>query len=257
MIDVKNCHHRIRIWLAVCGILCSFGGCAGRTPAEPAAEETAVSGEQNSESDNVPVQERTEAETAEAVYCEGLKAAVCIYTSADSNGTGFVYDGKYVITNAHVLYDADDFTLVDANSSEYKGTVIFTDDTNDIAVIRVDDYQGGSVKFGDSDGVAEGDTLLMIGNPRGGEPFSFCTGKRIIPDEQLLQKIDQENRYIAADANIISGYSGGPVFNMDAELIGISNAAYTGDLSAYEFDHLCLIISINSVRELIEEECAE
>lgn len=55
------------------------------------------------------------------------------------------------------------------------------------------------------------------------------------------------------DANIVSGYSGGPVFNSRGEVVGISNAAYIGDLSEYEFDHLSLIIPIDSVKEMIEK----
>ena len=56
---------------------------------------------------------------------------------------------------------------------------------------------------------------------------------------------------------IVSGYSGGPVFNLSGELIGISNAAYTGDLSEYDFDHLSLLIPINRVKAVIEENCAD
>lgn len=55
------------------------------------------------------------------------------------------------------------------------------------------------------------------------------------------------------DADIVSGYSGGPVFDRHGELIGISNAAYMGDLSEYELDHVSLIIPINSVKEMIEK----
>ena len=54
---------------------------------------------------------------------------------------------------------------------------------------------------------------------------------------------------------IVSGYSGGPVFNLYGELIGISNAAYSGDLSEYDFDHLSLLIPINRVKAEIEENC--
>lgn len=60
------------------------------------------------------------------------------------------------------------------------------------------------------------------------------------------------NRYIALDANISSGYSGGPAFNINGELIGINNAGYIGDLSEYEFDHLSFIIPINRVKQIIE-----
>ena len=91
--------------------------------------------------------------------------------------------------------------------------------------------------------------------PVDGEPFSQCTGKRVELEEGFRQQIDVEGRYIPVDANIVSGYSGGPVFNMSGEVIGISNAAFTGDLSSYGLEHLALIIPIHRVRDGIEENC--
>jgi S1-C subfamily serine protease len=67
----------------------------------------------------------------------------------------------------------------------------------------------------------------------------------------------QDGLYIPSDADLRSGYSGGPVVNLSGELIGISNAAYTGDLSAYGLEHRSLIIPINRVRKEIEENCAD
>ena len=152
-----------------------------------------------------------------------------------------------------MLYETDDFTLQDADGNESKGTVVFRDDGTDIAVIRAEDLQGASVRFGNSDEVKTGDMLVMIGNPADGKPFSFCTGKRIEPDEDFYMHIDTKNSYILTDAPIVSGYSGGPVFNLDGEVIGISNASCTGDLSQYDFDHLSLIIPISRVKAEIEE----
>ena len=61
--------------------------------------------------------------------------------------------------------------------------------------------------------------------------------------------------YLPVDAPIVSGYSGCPAFNMQGELIGISNAAFTEDLSGYGFEHLGLLIPIDRVKELIEAHC--
>lgn len=196
--------------------------------------------------------EITVEEQMEAIYNNALESTFCIFTSNNNNGTGFLYQDTYIITNAHVLYDTDDFTLVDHQKKEHEGTVIFTDHQTDIAIIQIDDYEGRSVTLGDSDAVSVGEQLVLIGNPAGGEPFSFCTGKCVELDEELQQLNTPEKWYIPTDANIISGYSGGPAFNLNGELIGICNAAYTGDLSDYAFDHLSFLIPINRVIEQID-----
>ncbi len=203
------------------------------------------------------VQEPTEEEIIASIIDAGKEQTVCIFTATGNNGTGFIYNGQYVVTNEHVLYDTDDFTMRDVNGKEYTGTVVFGDPANDIAVIRTEDLTGSSVTFGDSDALSVGDTLICIGNPAEGEPFSSCTGKCLELDEALEQKVDRNNRFIHTDADLISGYSGGPVFNMKGEVIGLGNAAYVEDLSAYEFDHLSLIIPINRVREQIEAACKQ
>jgi S1-C subfamily serine protease len=195
-------------------------------------------------------------EQIRTVYQNSLESTFCIFTPGGNNGTGFLYNDTYVITNAHVLYDTDQFTLMDAEKNEYTGTVVFTDYETDIAVIQAEEIHGQSVRLGNSDDVRSGDRLILIGNPADGEPFSFCTGERLKPVD-FVQQMDQEGLYIPSDADLRSGYSGGPVFNLSGELIGISNAAYTGDLSEYGLEHLSLIIPINRVKQEIENNCAD
>ncbi len=221
--------------------LCGCGA-AGEAPAETVRPAEAETGP---EAENM----------IETVYRAGKEHTVCIFTSGGNNGAGFVYHGHYVITNEHVLYGADGFTILTPGGQEYEGEVIFTDRETDIAVIKAEGLAGGSVIFGDPETVSAGDLLVCIGNPAAGEPFSFCTGKRLELPAELQEKIDRHHRYIPADADIVSGYSGGPVFNLDGDLIGICNAAYAGDLSAYQLEHLGLIIPLSRVRQEIEEAC--
>lgn len=236
---------------AVCSMTLCMTACTQKeTNAAPATEtpsaEPAVSPETQ------PAQTPPEEEPVDTVYKNALVSTVCIFTPGGNNGTGFVYNEHFVITNAHVLYEADDFRLTDSKGQEHKGTVVFKDDGTDIAVIRADDLQGTSVVFGNSDEVQTGDMLVLIGNPADGEPFSFCTGKKVDLREDFQKSIEN---YLPTDAPIVSGYSGGPVFNITGELIGISNAAFTGDLSQYDYDHLSLIIPINRIKAQIEEHC--
>ena len=197
-------------------------------------------------------EEKTEEERIESVYRNGAEETMCIFTSGGNNGTGFVYEEKYVITNAHVLYDADEFTLRDVKGREYDGTVVFSDDNTDIAIIQVDDYHGRSVTLGNSDTVSVGEQVVLIGNPADGDLFTLRTGKRLEPIEELRPLPFHGISYIALDADISSGFSGGSVFNLRGELIGISHAKFSGDLTAYKLDSLSFVIPINSVKEQIE-----
>ncbi len=179
---------RAIILMLSCCLICSFSGCgedktdsgavteSSRAETEPSAT-APVTEEEITESKNAS--EPTEEEKAEQVYQNGLESTFCIFTPTNNNGTVFLYKEKYVITNTYVLYDTDDFTLVDHEQKEHKGTVIFTDDSTDIAVIQLDNYEGRSVTFGDSDKMSAGEQMLLIGNPAEGTPFSYCTGKMV------------------------------------------------------------------------------
>ncbi len=241
--------------LVVCCVLCIFAGCGTlqRDDDAPAATLPTVETETTANA-TVSESEKAESDGVETLFRRMADSTLCIFTSTGSNGTGFLYGDKYLITNAHVLYEAESFTLLDMQGKERQGTVVFTDDGEDIAVIELADYQGKSVTLGDSDALPLGEQVLLIGNPADGEPFSYCTGRRVKAEGDLFRSIDPD-RYLPVDAPIVSGYSGGPAFNMQGELIGISNAAFTEDLSEYGFEHLGLLIPINRVKELIAAYC--
>ena len=242
----------ISVGAAMISAALCISGCNSKEPEEAIAEDQTSVHDESRKEPEIPSEE----EQIRTVYQNSLESTFCIFTPGGNNGTGFLYNDTYVITNAHVLYDTDQFTLMDAEKNEYTGTVVFTDYETDIAVIQADQIHGKSVRLGNSDDVRSGDRLILIGNPADGEPFSFCTGERLKPVD-FVQQMDQEGLYIPSDADLRSGYSGGPVFNLSGELIGISNAAFTGDLSEYGLEHLSLIIPINRVRKEIEENCAD
>ena len=138
------------------------------------------------------VQETSEETVKDSVYETGRQQTVCIFTDSGNNGTGFVYQQQYVITNEHVLYEASGFVMRDYEGREYQGTVIFSDSDDDIAVIRAEDMDLTSVNFGDSDAVSAGDELICIGNPAEGEPFSMVSGTVLNLDDELRQKADRK-----------------------------------------------------------------
>ena len=241
--------------LAFSCVVCVFVGCSAPKKEDAASATAPPAVETDTDaSAAAPESATAQADAEEALFRRMAESTLCIFTSTGSNGTGFLYGEKYLITNAHVLYDAERFTLLDLQGNERQGTVVFTDDGEDIAVIELTDFKGKSVTFGDPGALSVGEQVLMIGNPADGEPFSYCTGRRVKAEGELFRSIDPY-RYLPVDAPIVSGYSGGPAFNMKGELIGISNAAFTEDLSEYGFEHLGLLIPINRVKELIAAYC--
>jgi len=90
--------------------ICTAGCTSSQEPA-PAAE--SIPAETQSAETEIPVQQ--EEKHIEDVYKTGKEQTICIFTAAGDRGAGFIYDGQYVITNEHVLYDTDDFTMQDIN----------------------------------------------------------------------------------------------------------------------------------------------
>lgn len=177
-----------------------------------------------------------------------LNSTVNIYTSNDF-GAGFAYD-NYIITNYHVVYDTYDITVVTYSKDEYKASLVGFDYESDIAVLKIDNSIE-SLELGDSDKVKIGEEVTAIGNPNGDLSFSKAKGKVLDVDQELLNKIDKNRKYIWYDGNAISGYSGGPVYDNKGKIIGILNTRYIEDLSQYDFDNLCGIIPINRVKTII------
>jgi serine protease Do len=144
---------------------------------------------------------------------------------AQSLGSGFVVDAAegIVITNNHVIADADEITVNFTDGSKLTAKLVGTDTKTDIAVLKVDP-KGKSltaVKFGDSDKARIGDWVMAIGNPFG---LGGTVTVGIISARNRDINSGPYDRFIQTDAAINRGNSGGPLFNMDGEVIGINSA---------------------------------
>ncbi len=182
---------------------------------------------------------------------ELLLGTVCIYTDSDSFGTGFVYEGGYIVTNRHVVEDSDDIEIETYAHEKQHAVLLGYDHDCDIAVLKAPSVSE-ALSIGDSDSLSPGDILTMIGNPDGLSEFPVIEGTVLDPGDELLDRIDRERKYIWHDGNAVTGYSGGPVFDCNGKLVGIQNLRYAWDLSEYEFDNLCGIIPINRVIPVID-----
>ena len=140
-----------------------------------------------------------------------------------SLGSGFIIDAKgIVITNNHVIQNAEEIIVKVNGKKEFKAKVLGSDPLSDVAVIEtISDDTFIPVKFGDSDKARIGDWVIAIGNPFG---FGGTVTSGIISARNREIGLSRYEDYIQTDASINQGNSGGPLFNLNGEVIGINTA---------------------------------
>ena len=138
-------------------------------------------------------------------------------------GSGFIIDEKgIVITNNHVISDAEDIIVRVNGDKEFKAKVIGADPLSDIAVLQLETKEKFiPVKFGNSDKARIGDWVIAIGNPFG---LGGTVTSGIISARNRSIGLSRYEDYIQTDASINSGNSGGPLFDMSGNVIGINTA---------------------------------
>ena len=137
-------------------------------------------------------------------------------------GSGFVIsEDGFVVTNNHVIEGADEILIEFFNGEELEAEVIGTDPNTDIALLKVEAEEAlPFVSFGDSNTARVGDWVIAMGNPLG-QGFSVSAGIVSARNRALSGTYDD---YIQTDAAINRGNSGGPLFNMDGDVIGVNTA---------------------------------
>ena len=138
-------------------------------------------------------------------------------------GSGFlISDDGYIITNHHVVNGADKITVTLNDRRVYEASVIGTDELSDVALIKIDARGLPAVAFGDSEQVRVGEWVLAIGSPFGLE-FSAAAG--IVSAKGRAVPGNQTNYVSCIQTDVASnqGNSGGPLFNLDGEVIGINS----------------------------------
>ena len=138
-------------------------------------------------------------------------------------GSGFIIDSKgIVVTNNHVIQDAEDIIVRVNGDKEFTAKVIGADPLSDIAVLQLDTKEKFiPVKFGNSDKARIGDWVIAIGNPFG---LGGTVTSGIISARNRSIGLSRYEDFIQTDASINSGNSGGPLFDMNGDVIGINTA---------------------------------
>ena len=143
----------------------------------------------------------------------------------ESLGSGFfIRTDGYVLTNLHVIEGAKKISVITNNDKQYDAKVIGKDKPSDLAVLKIEDKDAKfrPVKFGDVDEARIGDIILAFGNPYG---LGLSVSQGIISAKSRSIGIG-EQQYIQTDAAINQGNSGGPLFNLDGEVIGVNSAIF-------------------------------
>ena len=203
--------------------------------------------------------------TPAQVYAVNVESTVGITTSVSTNywgytttsaasGSGFIYSADgYIITNYHVVQDSDSISVSFYDGGSAEAVLIGYDESNDIAVLKVEAENLKPVVLGDSDNLNVGDTVLAIGNPLGELTFSLTAGTVSALDREVTFSGGITMNLIQTDCAINSGNSGGALFNLYGEVVGITNAKYSGSSSSgASIDNIGFAIPMNQVRELVD-----
>ena len=171
------------------------------------------------------------------------------YQPRQGEGSGFIVSADgYILTNAHVVADADEVTVRTTDRREYPAKVIGLDRRTDVAVLKIEGKQLPVVKLGDPSKLRPGEWVLAIGSP-----FTFensvtagivsATG-RAMPGEDLVP-------FIQTDVAVNPGNSGGPLFNLNGEVVGINSQIYSRSGGYMGLSFAIPIDVANNVRQQI------
>ena len=176
------------------------------------------------------------------------------YTSQAAGSGVIISKDGYIITNNHVVEDANSITVTTYDNKQYNATLVGTDPASDIAVIKIDaDEELSAATVGDSSKLQAGDTAVVIGNPLGTLGGTVTDGIISSPSREMVIN-NQSMELIQTNAEINSGNSGGGLFDGNGNLVGIVNAKDSGTTSSGTvIEGIGFAIPINSAMKVADE----
>lgn len=258
--------------LLACALVGGGAGVGGALLTRTAAERTADSttlyqGERVPTVVNLSKVNAGQALTPAEVYASNVNSVVGITTQITTNvwgqqvaqaasGSGFVISSDgYILTNYHVIEDATSVTVTFKNGDKYPATIVGGEEDNDVAVLKIDATGLAPVVLGNSGDLVVGEEVVAIGNPLGEMTFSETRGIVSALDKPLTMSDGNILNVLQTDCAINSGNSGGPLFNMYGQVIGITNAKYSRSSNSNEasIEGICFAIPIDDVKEMIQD----
>ncbi|MBP5267271.1 MAG: trypsin-like peptidase domain-containing protein [Ruminococcus sp.] len=174
-------------------------------------------------------------------------------TTAAASGSGFIItEDGYIVTNYHVIDGANKVKVTTYDNTSYDAEIVGSDESNDIAVLKIDATGLEAVTLGDSEALSVGDNVVAIGNPLGELTFTLTSGVVSAMDRQITTSNSVMMNLIQTDCAINSGNSGGALFNMYGEVVGVTNAKYSSNSSTEaSIDNIGFAIPINTVKDIV------
>lgn len=189
-----------------------------------------------------------------AIECSSTSSQFGQSVTSISSGSGFVLtaDG-YIASNYHVVEGASSISVILSDGTQYDAQYIGGDSSNDIAVLKIESSELRPVTVGSSDALIVGDQVAAIGNPLG-ELASTLTVGYISAKERIVTTDGSQINMLQTDAAVNSGNSGGPLFNMKGEVIGITTAKYSGTTSSgTTIEGIGFAIPMDDVANMLED----
>ena len=203
--------------------------------------------------------------TPAEVYAANVNSTVGIQTAITTNfwgfqttsaasGSGFIIsEDGYILTNYHVIENANAISVSFYDGSNADAKLIGYDTGNDIAVLKVAKTGLSPVVLGNSGNLNVGDTVIAIGNPLGELTFSLTAGAISALEREITTSAGVTMNLMQTDCAINSGNSGGALFNLYGEVIGITNAKYSSNTSTEaSIDNIGFAIPVNHIRNIVE-----
>ena len=203
--------------------------------------------------------------TPAQVYAQNVNSTVGITTAITTNywgyqttsaasGSGFILSADgYILTNHHVIEDSSSITVALYDGSEYEAELVGYDESSDIAVLKVDAEGLTPVVLGSSDALQVGESVVAIGNPLGELTFTLTVGVVSALDRDITTSSGASRNLIQTDCAINSGNSGGALFNLYGEVVGITNAKYSSSsLGEASIDNIGFAIPMDDVKALVQ-----
>ncbi len=210
---------------------------------------------------DAPIVSPVEGLTPAQVYERNIASIVAVNCKVPSgvgygvsSGSGFVMstDG-YIVTNHHVVSGASEISVTFADEREYAAKLVGSDESNDIALLKIEAVGLKAVTMGSSDALAVGSQVVAIGNALGELSYTLTAGYISGKDRDVSTDGTVINM-LQMDAAINSGNSGGPLFNMKGEVVGITTAKYSGSTSTgASIEGISFAIPMDDVLGMLED----
>ncbi len=188
------------------------------------------------------------------ISCEITTSVYGQTATGTSAGSGFVVtENGYIVTNHHVVEGAAKINVVTYDGQQYAARLVGSDSANDVAVLKVEAEGLDPVTLGSSSALSVGDQVVAIGNPLG-ELTATMTAGYVSAKNRDVTTDGRTINMIQTDAAINSGNSGGPLFNMKGEVVGITTAKYSGSsTSGASIEGIGFAIPMDDVVGMVED----